>query len=70
MSEASFTVARFRSPTQEAPAARLALIAVAVLGVAILIFAPLLAVFTEALARVSARRWPASATATRAPRSA
>ncbi len=51
MSDAATLAARFRAPTQEAPAARLALIAVAALGVALLIFAPLVAVFAEALAK-------------------
>jgi sulfate transport system permease protein len=51
MSDASALAARFRAPTQETPAARLALIAVAFAGVALLIFAPLVAVFAEALAK-------------------
>ncbi|MBL9059147.1 MAG: sulfate ABC transporter permease subunit CysW [Mangrovicoccus sp.] len=51
MSDAATLAARFRAPTQEAPAARLALIAVAAFGVALLIFAPLVAVFAEALAK-------------------
>ena len=51
MSDASTLAARFRAPTQESPAARLALIAVAFAGVALLIFAPLVAVFAEALAK-------------------
>ena len=51
MSDASALAARFRAPTQETPAARLALIVVAFAGVALLIFAPLVAVFAEALAK-------------------
>jgi len=51
MSDASALAARFRAPTQETPAARFALIAVAFAGVALLIFAPLVAVFAEALAK-------------------
>ena len=51
MSDASTLAARFRAPTQESPAARFALIAVAFAGVALLIFAPLVAVFAEALAK-------------------
>ena len=51
MSDASTLAARFRAPTQESPAARFALIAVAFAGVALLIFAPLVAVFVEALAK-------------------
>lgn len=42
--------ARFRSATEENPAARRALIAVAFVGLVILVFAPLVAVFVEALA--------------------
>ncbi len=42
--------ARFRPATAESPATRWALIAVAVSGLAILVFAPLIAVFVEALA--------------------
>lgn len=42
--------APFRSATEEAPAARWTLIAVAFAGLAILVFAPLIAVFVEALA--------------------
>ena len=41
---------RFRSATAESTPARLALIATAILGVAVLIFAPLLTVFAQALA--------------------
>lgn len=41
----------FRPVTQETPLARLILIAVAVLGVALLVFAPLATVFAEALAK-------------------
>jgi sulfate transport system permease protein len=44
------TTLRFRSATDEAPLARWVLIAVATLGLAILVFAPLIAVFVEALA--------------------
>ncbi|MFT4148704.1 MAG: sulfate ABC transporter permease subunit CysW [Paracoccaceae bacterium] len=43
--------ARFRSATEEAPHVRGVLIAIAMLGVAILIFAPLFTVFAEALAK-------------------
>lgn len=42
---------RFRSATEETPATRWALIAIAFAGLAILVFAPLVAVFVEALAR-------------------
>ena len=42
---------RFRAPTDEAPAARRALILVSVLGLAVLVLAPLVTVFAEALAR-------------------
>ncbi|MDR0810477.1 MAG: sulfate ABC transporter permease subunit CysW [Gemmobacter sp.] len=42
--------ARFRPATEESPAARRALIGVAFLGLGILAFAPLIAVFAEALA--------------------
>jgi sulfate/thiosulfate transport system permease protein len=42
--------ARFRSATEENPATRWALIGVAFAGLAILVFAPLVAVFVEALA--------------------
>ncbi|MCX7288719.1 MAG: sulfate ABC transporter permease subunit CysW [Rhodobacterales bacterium] len=41
---------RFRAATEESPATRRALIAVAFAGLAILVFAPLIAVFVEALA--------------------
>jgi sulfate transport system permease protein len=41
---------RFRSATEENPATRWALIAVAFVGLMILVFAPLIAVFVEALA--------------------
>lgn len=44
------TTLRFRSATEEAPLARWVLIGVATLGLAILVFAPLIAVFVEALA--------------------
>ncbi|GGO32559.1 sulfate ABC transporter permease subunit CysW [Gemmobacter aquaticus] len=44
------TTARFRSATEESPLARRALIGVAFIGLAILVFAPLIAVFAEALA--------------------
>lgn len=43
------TTHRFRSATEEAPLARWALIGLAVAGLAILVFAPLIAVFAEAL---------------------
>jgi sulfate transport system permease protein len=46
MSDAAVT---FRHPTTEAPVARWALVAIAVGGIAILVFAPLIAVFAEAL---------------------
>ena len=42
---------RFRSATEESPLARWAMIAAAVLGLGILVFAPLIAVFIEALAQ-------------------
>jgi len=42
---------RFRSATEETPAARWTMIAAAFLGLGILVFAPLIAVFVEALAR-------------------
>ncbi|MCG6112573.1 MAG: sulfate ABC transporter permease subunit CysW [Paracoccus sp.] len=45
------TPARFRSATEESPAARWALIAVAVGGLALLVGAPLVIVFVEALSR-------------------
>lgn len=41
---------RFRAPTEETPLARRLLVGVAVLGLAVLVFAPLIAVFAEALA--------------------
>ena len=44
------TTARFRSATEESPLARRALIGIAFIGLAILVFAPLIAVFAEALA--------------------
>lgn len=44
------TPARFRSATEESPATRWTLIALAFVGLAILVFAPLIAVFVEALA--------------------
>ena len=43
--------ARFRSPTTETPVARRVLIGLAIFGIAILVFAPLVVVFAEALAR-------------------
>jgi sulfate transport system permease protein len=43
--------ARFRATTEESPLARWAMIAAAVLGLGILVFAPLIAVFVEALAQ-------------------
>ncbi|MGL4279604.1 MAG: sulfate ABC transporter permease subunit CysW [Albidovulum sp.] len=49
MSDASAPIP-FRSATEEAPVTRWALIGLAFAGVAILIFAPLIAVFVEALA--------------------
>lgn len=52
MSDASLAKpARFRPATEEAPVARWAMIAAAFLGLGILVFAPLIAVFVEALAR-------------------
>jgi sulfate/thiosulfate transport system permease protein len=42
---------RFRSATEETPLARWALIGVAFAGLAVLVFAPLIAVFAEALAQ-------------------
>ncbi len=42
---------RFRSATEETPVARWTMIAAAFLGLGILVFAPLIAVFVEALAR-------------------
>jgi sulfate transport system permease protein len=53
MSDATLTKSspvRFRSATEENPATRWALIAVAFVGLMILVFAPLIAVFVEALA--------------------
>jgi sulfate/thiosulfate transport system permease protein len=51
MSDASLTkAARFRSATEETPATRWTLISVAFLGLSFLVFAPLIAVFVEALA--------------------
>jgi sulfate transport system permease protein len=44
------TTARFRYPTEESPLARRALIGIAFGGLSILVFAPLIAVFAEALA--------------------
>jgi len=41
---------KFRSATEEPPLARAAMIAVAVVGIAVLVFAPLLVVFSQALA--------------------
>ncbi|WP_299909013.1 sulfate ABC transporter permease subunit CysW [uncultured Paracoccus sp.] len=49
MSDAS--AGKFRSATEEAPLARWALIGIAVLGLGILVAAPLIAVFAEALAQ-------------------
>ncbi|AUH64231.1 sulfate ABC transporter permease subunit CysW [Paracoccus zhejiangensis] len=45
------TTSKFRSATEEAPLARWALIGLAVLGLGILVAAPLIAVFAEALAQ-------------------
>ncbi len=45
------TTGKFRSATEEAPLARWALIGLAVLGLGILVAAPLIAVFAEALAQ-------------------
>jgi sulfate transport system permease protein len=44
------TTTRFRSATEESPLARRVLIGTAFIGLAILVFAPLIAVFAEALA--------------------
>lgn len=41
---------KFRSATEETPLARAAMIGVAVVGIAVLVFAPLLVVFSQALA--------------------
>jgi sulfate transport system permease protein len=49
MSDTTFRATPFRSATEEAPVARWTLIGVAVLGIAVLVFAPLLVVFAEAL---------------------
>ena len=54
MSDATFHHTRrprFRAATEESPAARIALIAVALGGLALLVLAPLAVVFAEALAR-------------------
>lgn len=45
------TAIKFRAPTEETPAARWLLIGLALLGVGVLVAAPLLAVFAEALAK-------------------
>jgi sulfate/thiosulfate transport system permease protein len=45
------TTLKFRAATEEAPLARWGMIGIAVTGIAILVFAPLLAVFAEALSR-------------------
>jgi len=42
---------KFRAPTEETPLARWSLIGVAVAGIAVLVFAPLIVVFAEALTR-------------------
>lgn len=42
---------KFRSATEETPSARRAMIGLAVFGIAVLVFAPLLVVFAEALSR-------------------
>ena len=47
MSDASLP--RFQAATEETPVARVALIATAFIGIALLVFAPLIAVFAEAL---------------------
>ncbi len=47
----TFRPKSFRPVTEETPAARLALILTAVLGIALLVFAPLASVFAEALAQ-------------------
>ncbi|MBB1490185.1 sulfate ABC transporter permease subunit CysW [Paracoccus sp. MC1854] len=44
-------VRRFRAPTAEAPALRIALILLAVTGIGLLVLAPLVTVFAEALSR-------------------
>ena len=51
--------ATFRPATQEAPWAKWSLIGIAVFGVAILVFAPLLVVFAEALAKGWSAAWQA-----------
>lgn len=51
MSDITTSLPRFRRATEEAPIARWLLIGLAVLGLFILVFAPLLVVFTEALAK-------------------
>jgi sulfate transport system permease protein len=49
MSDTTYGPTTFRPATEEAPVARWTLIGVAVLGIAVLVFAPLLVVFAEAL---------------------
>jgi len=52
MSDVSLTKpVRFRSATEETPLARWAMILIAFLGLGVLVFAPLIAVFVEALAK-------------------
>ncbi len=50
MSDATITPRSFRAVTDEAPVTRWALIAVAIFGIGFLVFAPLIAVFANALA--------------------
>lgn len=50
MSDTSLSPRNFRAATVEAPLVKTALIALAFIGIAILVFAPLIAVFAEALA--------------------
>lgn len=54
MSDATHAPATFRSATQEAPLARWILIALSFAGIAVLVFAPLIVVFVEALAKGAA----------------
>ena len=51
MSDTSPSHIRFRSATTEAPVARWTLVGIAVIGIAVLVFAPMAVVFAEALAK-------------------
>lgn len=51
MSDISQATPRYRRATEEAPWAKWTMIAIAVLGLTLLVFAPLMAVFSEALAK-------------------